>query len=111
MIVIIDTTQGEAYNFKTRKDAGRFIGVSLPTLRGWLTHPFFLYRTLIITSTGNGKIEKSKKALNDKIRADFERAWKVTSKDKYVPVSFEDRDVRVKDSRPEESTYVDRSGG
>jgi len=63
MIVIIDTEKGEAYNFKTRKDAGKFIGVSMPTLRGWLEHPFFLYRKFIITMTGNEKIEKSKKAL------------------------------------------------
>jgi len=63
MIVILDTASGEAYNFKFRKDSAEFIGVSVPTLRGWLQEPFFLYKTLIITEAGNGKIESSLRAL------------------------------------------------
>jgi hypothetical protein len=111
MIVIIDTTKGEAYNFKTRKDAGQFIGVSLPTLRNWLTNPFFLYRTLIITSTGNGKIEKSKAALAERIQKEYTEANTRLAKEAFVQgLDFNNRNIRTADPRPEESTNVVRSG-
>jgi hypothetical protein len=63
MIVILDTAKGQSYNFKTRKEAGEFIGVSLPTLRGWLAAPFYLHESLIITHTSNEKIQTSRRAL------------------------------------------------
>lgn len=63
MIIILDTSTGAAENFTTRNDAAEFIGVSRPTLRTWLTKPFFLYKTLIITHTSNEKVNKSKRAL------------------------------------------------
>lgn len=65
MIVILDTASGEAYNFKYRKDSAEFIGVSVPTLRGWLQNPFFLHKNLIITEAGNGKMESSLRALQN----------------------------------------------
>ncbi len=55
MVVIIDTRSGRAYNFRFRKDAALLLGVSLPTLRGWLKNPFFLYRTFIITEATKSK--------------------------------------------------------
>lgn len=73
MIVILDTTKGRAHNFKTRKDAGEFIGCSLPTLRGWLKKPFYLHRSLIITHTSNEKVQQSKRALLKKKVAQFRK--------------------------------------
>ena len=105
MIVIIDTGKGEAYNFKTRKDAGQFIGVSLPTLRGWLTEPFFLHKTLIITSTGNGKLEKGHTAIRKKIYSDMrERAEKADIQ----RVTDSDRNVRTGNLREVEPPDLER---
>jgi len=102
--------KGEAYNFKTRKDAGRFIGVSLPTLRAWLTHPFFLYRTLIITDTGNGKLEKSKRALLAKVRQDYIEAERKRIEKVHVQgLLYQDRDARNNGSRPKETPKMDGS--
>lgn len=63
MIIILDTSDGAAYNFTTRNAAAEYLSVSRPTLRAWLTKPFFLYKTLIITHTSNEKVNKSKRAL------------------------------------------------
>jgi hypothetical protein len=66
MVIILDTTEGKSYHFKTRKDAGNFAGVTQPTLRGWLAHPFFLYKSFIITESNHEKISETKKILNGK---------------------------------------------
>lgn len=71
MIVILDTAKGKAYNFRTRKEAGEFIGVSQPTLRAWLSEPFFLHKTLIITITSHEKVKKSNRALLKKAVEQF----------------------------------------
>jgi len=63
MVIILDTAKGEAYNFKFRKEAAEFMGVSLPTLRSWLAEPFYLYKTLIITHTSDEKVTKSNREL------------------------------------------------
>jgi len=63
MIVILDTEKGRALNFRYRKEGALFLDVSQPTLRKWLKEPFYLHKTFIITSTGNGKIEESQKIL------------------------------------------------
>lgn len=68
MVIILDVKQGEALNFKTRKESAAYLGITAPTLRKWLKEPFFLYRTFIITDIGNGKIERSREAL-DKVQA------------------------------------------
>lgn len=64
MVIILDLNTGTTYNFKTKKAAGRFLGVSAPTLRGWLRHPFFLWRSLILTATDEEKVKKSLEALS-----------------------------------------------
>jgi arginine/ornithine N-succinyltransferase beta subunit len=66
MIVIIDTKSGKTYNFKTRKSAGTFIGVSQPTLREWLKNPFYLYRVLIITETDKRKLQAGERELAER---------------------------------------------
>lgn len=73
MIVILDTTKGRAHNFGTRTAAAEFIGVSRPTLRGWLKSPFYLHKTLIITHTSNEKVQQSKRALLKKKVAQFRK--------------------------------------
>lgn len=92
MIAILDMTTGEAFNFKTRKETAQFIGVSLPTLRGWLKRPFYLHETFILTQIGNGKIERSRSALAAKIRADNERHKKAMVERYHVQgVLYKDR--------------------
>ena len=73
MIIILDTTSGIAYNFTTRNAAAEFIGISRPTLRGWLKKPFFLSKSLIITHTSNEKVQSSKRALLKKKVAQFRK--------------------------------------
>ena len=63
MIVILDISNGDALNFKTRKMAAEFIGCSLPTLRTWLAKPFYLHQTFIITKTDNEKVQRSNRKL------------------------------------------------
>ena len=105
MVVILDTADGQAYNFKTRKQAGEFIGVSLPTLRGMLGEPFFLYHSLIITNTTNEKVQKSNRALLKKTirrmgQAEIDRVNLAN-----VQGSFPDnRVVPIKGSRPKKNT-------
>jgi hypothetical protein len=67
MVIILDTRSGRAYNFRTRKSAGLFIGVSQPTLREWLKTPFFLHKFFIITETTKGKQRTSEKMLAEDI--------------------------------------------
>lgn len=66
MVIVIDTKAGKTYNFKFRKSAGEFIGVSQPTLRDWLLNPFFLYRTLIITETDKKKLQAGERELAER---------------------------------------------
>ena len=89
MIVILDTTEGEAYNFGTRTAAAEFIGVSTPTLRGWLTKPFYLHKSLIITHTSNEKVQQSKRALLKKKVAQFrkEEIQRVQPESGHVPIN------------------------
>ncbi len=112
MIVIIDTSKGHAHNFKTRKDAGEFIGISLPTLRAWLRDPFYLHKTLIITHTSNEKVEKSNRALLKKKMAQFasEEIDRVATAPKveHVPVGDQNQDVPVNDSQSRRPAEVDR---
>ncbi len=63
MVIILDAENGKALNFRYRKDAGKYLGVSQPTLRRWLDSPFFLYRKFIITETGYEKIEQGREQL------------------------------------------------
>lgn len=63
MIVILDTSDGEAYNFTTRNAASEYLKVSTPTLREWLKQPFYLHKTLIVTHTSNEKVKASRQAL------------------------------------------------
>ncbi len=67
MVIILDTSKGKAYHFRTRKRAGEFMGITQPTLRRWLDYPFFLHKTLIITETRNGKPEQTEKELVDQV--------------------------------------------
>ncbi len=104
MIVILDTAKGESYNFRFRKEAAEFMGVSLPTLRGWLGHPFFLYKTLIITHTSNEKIRRSNHALlkrhMEKIGNDeSERRKPANLSGVLLPLG----DIPINNSRPQES--------
>lgn len=64
MVIFLNTVDGKAYHFETRKEAGAFAGVTQPTLRKWLSNPFFLYKTFIITETRNGKAKETKKMLD-----------------------------------------------
>jgi len=109
MVVIIDTAKGQSYNFTTRKDAGEFIGVSLPTLRSWLAKPFYLYKTLIITNTTHEKVKKSNRALLKrhmaKIRQDeIDRVATI-----HVQGSFDHiGDIPINGSRPEKPAVMGR---
>ena len=107
MIVIIDISIGQTFNFKTRKDAARFMRVSLPTLRGWLVKPFFLYKTLIITSTGNGKIEKSNRALLEQIKIeDLRRSKEIAGKAHVQGILYKDRNSGNTISRSSKAANV-----
>ena len=107
MIVIIDTTKGQALNFTTRKDAGEFIGVSRPTLRAWLTKPFYLYKTLIITHTSNEKVNQSKHALLKKKMAKFRKEEIENVRIPQIQGNeHKDGDFTINDSRSEEPTEV-----
>ncbi len=64
MIIILDTQRGEVYHFKTRISAGEFLCVSQPTLRGWLKHPFYFYRTLIIILTSDDRAKHTARLVN-----------------------------------------------
>lgn len=99
MIVILDTTKGEAHNFTTRADAAKFIGISRPTLRIYLANPFYLYKTLIITYTSNEKVQRSKRALLKKQMAQFRE-------EEIQRVLPENRNVPVNDSRSEQPAEV-----
>lgn len=114
MIVVLDTAKGHAHNFKTRKDAGEFIGISLPTLRAWLKEPFYLHKTLIITHTSNEKVKKSNRALLKKQMAQFasEAIDRVKASKRVEPVqgsADQNPDVPINGSRPEEPTDLDRA--
>jgi len=109
MIVILDTATGEAYNFKFRKEAGEFIGVSLPVLRLWLKEPFYLYKTLIITNTTNEKVLKSNRELLKRHIRKIGEVERNNGQAVDVPgVVDQHEDVSVKDSRPERPAPVDR---
>lgn len=56
MVIIINVHRGEVYDFKTRKRAGEYLGITQRTLRKWLSHPFYLHESFIILSI-NGKRE------------------------------------------------------
>ncbi len=111
MIVIIDAGKGIVYNFKTRKDAGEFIGVTRPTLRKWLTNPFYLHKTLIITHTSNEKVQQSNRALLKKKVAEF-RTDEI-NRVKGLEVGDVQRipahvgSVPINDSRPEQTAVVE----
>lgn len=64
MVIIIDTAEGATYHFRLRKEAAKFVGVSLPTFRRWLETPFFFYRTLIIVLTSQDKAEQTARKIN-----------------------------------------------
>lgn len=64
MIVIFDTQNGQVYHFNTRSATAKFLGVSLPTLRDWCRHPFFLYRTLVIILTNDKRRRETEEFLN-----------------------------------------------
>lgn len=53
MVVILDTSKGIKHLIQTRKEAGKFLGVTQNTLRKWLAHPFFLHETYILISVRN----------------------------------------------------------
>lgn len=113
MIVILDTAKGKDYNFTTRKDAGEFIGVSRPTLRGWLKSPFYLHKSLIITHTSNEKVQRSKRALLKKKMAQFaseeiDRVGKAQEVER-ISVSNQSGDVRINNSRSVEPAEVERN--
>ena len=99
MIVILDTTKGRSFNFGTRTAAAEFIGVSRPTLRGWLKNPFYLHKTLIITHTSNEKVQQSKRALLKKKVAQFQ-------KDEIQRVQPESGHVRINGSPSPEPSPV-----
>ena len=64
MIVMLDTQSGDVYHFKTRIAAAKFLKVSPPTLRDWLRHPFFLYRTLVIILTNEERQRETEAVIN-----------------------------------------------
>jgi len=108
MIIILDTADGQAYNFRTRKEASEFLGVSRPTLRGWLTNQFYLYRTLIITHTSNEKITKSNRELLKRHIQKIGEDEKVNGKAVDLPgVLHEVGDVLVDSPRSERTPQVD----
>jgi len=96
MIIVLDTAQGQAFNFKTRREAGEFIGVSRPTLREWLKSPFYLHKSLIITHTSNEKVEESRKAL-------FEIKTKILGRDFHA-----DQSRPINGSGKEETPVMER---
>ena len=109
MIVILDTAKGQAYNFKFRKEAAEFIGVSLPTLRGWLAEPFYLYKTLIITHTTNEKILKSNRELLKRHIEKIGEDERTNGKAVDLPgVVDQNQNIPIDNPRPEEPAHMDR---
>lgn len=75
MVIIIDTSCGEVYNYRTRKAAYQFMGMSEPTFRKYAERPFFFYRSFIVTCTSKDIIERSEQRLIErKARREFEKA-------------------------------------
>lgn len=115
MIVILDVAKGQAYNFKYRKDAAEFIGVSLPTLRTWLAEPFYLHKTSIITITTDEKILKSNREL---LKRHIEKIGEMEIKFERTngtPVDLQrvdnqNKDVPINGTRPQRTAPVDRAG-
>jgi hypothetical protein len=104
-IVVLDLTTGESLNFETRKETAEFIGVSLPTLRGWLAAPFYLYQQFILTQTGNGKIEKSRRALAAIVKQRHEDHKKEVVERYHVQgVLYQDRVNGSNDPQPKGAT-------
>lgn len=60
MVIILDTSKGESYYFTTKKEAGRFLKITQPTLRKYLQSPFYLYRKLILTESNKARIAETK---------------------------------------------------
>ena len=89
MIVILDTAKGQKHEFKFRKDAAEFMGVSLPTLRTWLKEPYYLHKTLIITFTNNGTTKKTSS---------------VSGSEDQEPI------ISINNSRPKRPAAMDRAG-
>ena len=111
MIVILDTANGQAYNFKTRVEASQFLGVSRPTLRTWLASPFYLYRTLIITHTSNEKVIRSNREL---LKRHIEKIGE-DERNNGTPVDLsgavdKDKVVSPDHSRPQRQAAMDRTG-
>lgn len=100
MVVILDTAKGQAHNFTTRTAAAEFIGVSRPTLRGWLKSPFYLYKTLIITHTSNEKIKESREALF-KIKADIFGGFNANESRPINGSTEKEASVLVRDQQPD----------
>ena len=109
MIVILDTAKGQALNFKTRKEAAQFIGVSLPTLRSMLAEPFYLFKTLILTNTTHEKIKRGNRELvyKDMRQREVDKI-NVANKIHVQGVFDHMGDVPINGSRPEETTDVGR---
>lgn len=115
MIVILDTAAGQDYNFRFRKDAAEFIGISQPVLRTWLKEPFYLHKTLIITHTSNEKVLRSNREL---LKRHIQKIGEVEieiqrTNGEAVDLSGVDlkhEDVSVEDSRPQRTAPVDRAG-
>jgi len=109
MVVILDTATGAALNFRTRKQAAEFIGVSLPTLRTMLSEPFFLYKSLIITITNHEKIKKGERELLYKVMRDkAEREIEMAKRFHIQGVFPHIGDVPVNGSRPKQPANLGR---
>ena len=106
MIVILDTSDGKEYNFTTKKAACEYLGISTPTLRGWVKDSFYLYKSLIITHTSNEKVQRSKRALVKKQVEQFRQDEIHRTKVVHVPGLYSDV-VPVNGSRPKETADLE----